>query len=104
MAKKDKKKSNKMGIKIASLIQVAFYKKKKIFLTIENIRRMVRIPSEANTEIYGICLRKEDGEEVLYLAKVFRKVTGSIKKVNVTDFYDARELAGKYCEEKEKGE
>ncbi len=100
MAKKD----DKMGKKTASLIQVAFHEKKETFLPIEEIRKMVRIPSEANTEIYGICLRKEDGEEVLYLAKVFRKVTGSIKKVNVTDFYEARELAGKYCEEKEKGE
>ncbi len=97
-------KTNKMSKKVASFIQAAFHEKKNIFLTIEEIRQMRRIPSEKNTEIYGICLMNEEGEEILYLAKVFRKVTGDIKKVNVTDYSDARELAQKYCEEKKKGE
>lgn len=96
------KKNKKMDIETAGCIQNAFFEVSGIFIKIFDIRKMRRIPSELNSELYSICLLKNE-EEVMYVAKIHR-VDGRITKVNIAEHPPIRDYAREYCKEQKEGE
>lgn len=97
------KKNKKMDIETAGWIQNAFFELSEIFIKIFDIRKMRRIPSELNSELYSICLLK-NGEELMYVAKIFRNLKGEITKVNIAEHPPFRDYAREYCKEQKEGE
>ncbi len=67
-----------MNTKTAEMIQMAFRKRRGIELSILEIKAMALIPSDEDTEVYGMCRYNW-----AYVAKIYYSKKGKVKKVHV---------------------
>ena len=67
-----------MDTKTAEMIQKAFRKRRGIELSILEVKAMELVPSDEDTEVYGICRYNW-----VYVAKVYYGKKGKLKKIHV---------------------